>query len=101
MKKQTLTALVAALALATAPAAQAGSVHEHTGHWKYPIYAGDALLTRPLMLGVTVLGAGLYVASLPFTFLAPRSDAFGVLVADPARATFTRCLGCPLPEDLP
>ena len=48
-----------------------------------------------------MIGASVYLASLPFTILAPSSDAFSVLVADPARAAFARCLDCPLPADLP
>lgn len=57
--------------------------------------AGDALIARPLMLGATILGAGVFLVSLPFSALGGNVDEAGeTLVADPAKATFVRCLGC-------
>ncbi len=57
--------------------------------------AGDALIARPLMLGATVLGTGVFLVSLPFSALGGNVDEAGeTLVAGPAKATFVRCLGC-------
>ncbi len=56
---------------------------------------GDLLLVRPVGVLITVVGAAAYVVSLPFT--APTGgmkEAGKVLVADPAKMTFARCLGC-------
>lgn len=56
---------------------------------------GDLLIARPLLLVATVLGAGVFVVSLPFTALGGGvGDAGTALVVDPAKATFVRCLGC-------
>ena len=63
----------------------------------YIIYLGDALVTRPITLGATLVGGALYAVSLPFTYLAQSEPtALDVLVKAPAAATFTRCLGCPI-----
>lgn len=55
----------------------------------------DALAVRPLMLGMTGIGAVLFVASAPFAF---AGDSVGktwhTLVGVPAENTFIRCLGC-------
>lgn len=57
--------------------------------------AADAFLVRPVMLGGTVLGAGIYVVSLPFSLLGGNAGEAGdKLVARPFKATFLRCLGC-------
>lgn len=56
---------------------------------------GDAIIARPLLLGVTAVGAVLYVVSLPVTLLTgDADDAADALVMGPAEATFLRCLGC-------
>lgn len=55
----------------------------------------DLLIARPLLLAATVIGAGAFVVSLPFTALGGGvGDAGKALVVDPAKATFVRCLGC-------
>jgi len=62
-----------------------------------PAYAmiGDLLIARPLLVVATVIGAGVFVVSLPFTALAGGvGDAGQALVVDPAKAAFVRCLGC-------
>jgi hypothetical protein len=42
-----------------------------------------------------VIGAGVFVVSLPFTVLGGGvGDAGRALVVDPAKAAFVRCLGC-------
>jgi len=56
---------------------------------------GDLLIARPLLVVATVIGAGVFVVSLPFTALGGGvGDAGQALVVDPAKAAFVRCLGC-------
>ncbi|WP_460140725.1 multidrug transporter [Pseudomonas sp. S2_E01] len=62
-----------------------------------PAYAmlGDLLIARPLLIAATVIGAGAFVVSLPFTALGGNvGDAGQALVVDPGKAAFVRCLGC-------
>lgn len=62
-----------------------------------PAYSmvGDLLIARPLLIGATVVGAGLFVVSLPFSALGGNVGAAGkALVVDPGREAFVRCLGC-------
>jgi hypothetical protein len=55
----------------------------------------DALIARPILLAMTMVGAVVFVASLPFSLIGGNAgQAAEVLVAGPARATFARCLGC-------
>ena len=55
----------------------------------------DLMVTRPLHLTATGLGAAVFLVSLPFSALGGNVDeAAEQLVAGPARATFKRCLGC-------
>ena len=50
---------------------------------------------RPLLVVATVIGAGAFVVSLPFTALGGNvGDAGQALVVAPAKAAFVRCLGC-------
>src|SRR5690625_1953105 len=54
----------------------------------------DALLVRPLGLVATVLGAGLFVVSLPLSALGGNvGEAAQTLVVAPAEMTFVRPLG--------
>lgn len=56
---------------------------------------GDLILVRPTMFVVTVLGAGLWLVSLPFSLAGGNAKQAGdTLVAQPAMNTFVRCLGC-------
>lgn len=56
---------------------------------------GDLLIARPLLIGATVIGAGLFVVSLPFSALGGNVGAAGkALVVDPGKEAFVRCLGC-------
>ncbi|PWE41885.1 multidrug transporter [Pseudomonas prosekii] len=91
---------VVALLLSVGPPALAA---EHgSGDPRYtiqnpPAFAmiGDLLIARPLLVAATVIGAGVFVVSLPFTALGGGvGDAGQALVVDPARAAFVRCLGC-------
>jgi hypothetical protein len=55
----------------------------------------DALIVRPVLLATTIVGSAVYLVSLPFSLLGGNTAEAGeVLVAGPAKATFTRCLGC-------
>ena len=55
---------------------------------------GDAVV-RPLMLVATAAGAALFTATLPFSLLGGNAGEVGtVLVVDPFKMTFLRCLGC-------
>lgn len=57
--------------------------------------AVDALLVRPVMFGVTVVGAVTFLVSLPFSALGGNvGEAADTLVVGPAKTTFWRCLGC-------
>jgi hypothetical protein len=57
--------------------------------------AADALIARPLLLLTTAAGVMVFVISLPFSALGNNvHEAAEKLVMVPARATFTRCLGC-------
>ncbi|MET0776781.1 MAG: multidrug transporter [Pseudomonas mandelii] len=93
------TLVVALLLSVGAPALAAGS---GSGDPRYtiqnpPAYAmlGDLLIARPLLVVATVIGAGAFVVSLPFTALGGGiGDAGQALVVDPAKAAFVRCLGC-------
>ena len=54
----------------------------------------DALIVRPLGIIATILGAGLFVISLPFSALGKNvKEAGEKLVVAPAKFTFTRPLG--------
>ncbi len=56
---------------------------------------GDLLVARPLLLVATVLGSVVFIISSPFSAAGGNMDqAAETLVKKPARATFTRCLGC-------
>ncbi len=99
MRKLIFLACLLTLTIGSASAAEAGNARNArplTLSQEFVVYSGDALLTRPLLAGLTVVGAGVYTATLPFTLLAPDFSVFDVLVRQPARAAFTRCLGCEL-----
>ena len=56
----------------------------------------DGLFTRPMAVLGTIVGAGLFVATLPFSVIGGNVDEAGeALVVEPARSAFDRCLGCP------
>lgn len=57
--------------------------------------AGDLVIARPLLLGMTVLGTAAYIISLPFSLAGGNAaETAETLMIGPARATFVRCLGC-------
>jgi hypothetical protein len=55
----------------------------------------DAVLVRPLGLVFTVIGAAVFVVTLPFSALGGNVGQAGkTLVGGPFETTFVRCLGC-------
>ncbi|CAI8954595.1 multidrug transporter [Pseudomonas zeae] len=97
---KSLQTLVITLLLCSSLAVQA--TENGSGDPRYtiqnpPAYAmiGDLLIARPLLVVATVIGAGAFVVSLPFTALGGGvGDTGQALVVDPAKAAFVRCLGC-------
>lgn len=60
----------------------------------FELVAADMVIARPLWLVATVVGTGLFVASLPVAAMSKSVNSTArTLVAKPARATFTRPLG--------
>ncbi len=59
----------------------------------------DGLIMRPLSFAATVVGAAVFIATLPFSaFGGNVQESASTLVGEPARQTFTECLGC-LPHE--
>lgn len=55
----------------------------------------DAVVARPLLGLATILGAGGFVLSLPFSVAGGNVEEAGQnMVVTPFKATVTRCLGC-------
>jgi len=55
----------------------------------------DGLIYRPLAPAGTVIGTGIFIATLPFSILGGNVDEAGNrLVIEPAKVTFGSCLGC-------
>lgn len=94
--KQTLKSATLALAVAASAAAPAIANAENVTERPSGMeMTADVILVRPLTLVATVLGAGLFVVSLPFSALGGNvGEAGDTLVMTPFRATFLRCLGC-------
>ncbi len=102
------TAVVLALTtgLLALPVMADGSVSTNTtnqsGDPAYDVQApaawammGDLIIARPLLIAATVIGAGAFVISLPFTAAGGNvGEAGKALVVDPGREAFVRCLGC-------
>ncbi len=88
-----LPGAVAAALLAISPLANAAD----GGRFDDPSYGSmvvDAAVARPLGLGATVVGAALWVVTLPFSALGGNvGEAADQLILKPARYTFTRPLG--------
>lgn len=86
--------LVAAGLVVAQPVAAAGAADYEPAPPSAAAMAVDLLLVRPLGLVATVVGTGLFVASLPFSLLGMNTDeAFVRLVGQPAEFTFLRPLG--------
>ena len=55
----------------------------------------DSLIARPVLFASTVVGAGLWLVTSPFSLLGGNvGEAGEVLVLNPGKNTFVRCLGC-------
>jgi hypothetical protein len=84
-----------ALTLAAGPAA--GLAQDYRGGYVPNDGSGmllDALVVRPVMLATTIVGAGLFVVSLPFTVPSNSVEAAGrELFYKPGEYTFARPLG--------
>ncbi len=90
--KRTVAFLLAALMLTLAYSpAQAATIEEEPSS---SAIVFDVLITRPLGLVATAVGAGVFIAGLPFT-IPTRSVAVAAdkLIVDPLRFTFRRPVG--------
>lgn len=88
-----------AMALAVSPAAYSADSDKRAETTQHRPSAGamivDGLVVRPLSLAGTIIGTGLFIATLPFSAAGGNVEEAGErLVAEPARATFGQCLGC-------
>ncbi|WP_339523495.1 multidrug transporter [Pseudomonas sp. EA_35y_Pfl2_R111] len=55
----------------------------------------DLVIARPLLIAATVIGAGAFVVTLPFSAAGGNiGEAGKSLVVEPGMAAFVRCLGC-------
>ena len=89
---RSVIALFAAGLLLVSANGYAGTVEESPSA---AAMTGDALFARPLLLATTIVGAAVFVVSLPFSALGGNvGEAGDTLVVQPAKATFVRCLGC-------
>lgn len=87
-------ALTTCLALASPVLAKEGELEEPTAL----AMAGDLVLVRPVMLGVTLLGTAAFVLALPFSAAGGNvKQSAQTLVIGPGETTFVRCLGCTSP----
>lgn len=87
--------LLAASAVPLAAQAQSEPVDQRPNPFAM---VGDLLVARPIGAAMTVVGAGAFVVSLPFTALSGHvGEAAETLVLGPAETTFMRCLGCRQP----
>jgi hypothetical protein len=94
MKSRSLTVLVLLASLAISTTRLHANVP--TGHSDYSpdSMAIDAVVARPLCFAATIVGMGLFVASLPVTLVSGSTEkAAKTLVGKPAYLTFTRKLG--------
>ena len=58
----------------------------------------DLVILRPVGAVATVLGSVLWVVAAPFTLpVGGGTEAYDVLMKEPATYTFYRCLGCTRP----
>lgn len=92
------TAFMAGMLLSASVLAQENSHSPYQDHVENPgmfAMVGDLVIARPLLLGVTAIGAAAFVVSLPFTLLGGNvTEAGQELVLRPGTETFVRCLGC-------
>jgi hypothetical protein len=98
MFRITAATLALSMSIMTMPAS-AANVSGNPGYeveapHAYSIVA-DVVIARPLLIAATVIGAGLFVVTLPFTAMGGGIGRTGhALVVEPGKAAFVRCLGC-------
>lgn len=89
------TVLLTALTTTLATSVPALAAQQFEDSYRTQAAAADALIARPLGVLVTGLGAAVFVVSLPFSLIGGNvGEAADMLVVEPARETFGRCLGC-------
>ncbi len=96
-----LTAAVLALCMSMLSLPAAANTNA-SGNPEYEVDAppafamvADVVIARPLLIAATLVGAGLFVVTLPFTALGGGVGRAGqALVVEPGKAAFVRCLGC-------
>ena len=101
--RRALAVIVLSVSVATASHTDAAAREEQVGYDGSPpggyAMAVDGLLARPVLLGMTLVGVAVYLVTLPFSAIGGNAGAASEqLVVSPARATFTRCLGCVEPK---
>jgi len=102
MKRAIASMLLVTMMTVSLPASATDIVEDDTTSSRPTVYAMglDAGLVRPVGLAATVIGVGLFVATLPFSLLGGNvKESAKTLVGDPARLTFYRCLGCTTGQD--
>ena len=91
MKRLTRAVLFLSLAFCMSAPALAGPEDEPSAM----AMTGDLVVARPLGAAITVVGAAVFLASLPFSALGGNvAQSADTLVTGPASETFMRCLGC-------
>lgn len=100
MFRTTAALLALCMSLMTVSASAASSnasgnpIYEVEAPPAYSIVA-DVVIARPLLIAATVIGAGLFVVTLPFSAMGGGIGRTGkALVVEPGKAAFVRCLGC-------
>ena len=93
---KTLLSAILAVNLATASSVSFSQVSTSADEKPGPLpMFTDLLILRPIGAATMVIGAVAYVVSLPFTLPVGNATEVGkTLVAEPAKFTFARCLGC-------
>jgi hypothetical protein len=87
--------MVLTVAATISVSAQAFAAQQFNESRRTQATALDIIVARPVGIIVTGIGAVLFAVSLPFSALGGNIDeAAETLVVNPARETFTRCLGC-------
>ncbi len=91
-KSKSLLATCLALLLSLPATGWSNTIEETPGALAM---TADTIFVRPVMLVTTILGAGVFIVSSPFSALGGNIDeSWNVLVEQPFETTFVRCLGC-------
>ncbi|KGD64655.1 hypothetical protein Y5S_02021 [Alcanivorax nanhaiticus] len=95
-KRPVLASVLASAMMLTAvaplPAVAGSSAQDRPGEIAM---IADSLIARPVLFASTVVGAGLWLVTSPFSLLGGNiGEAGEVLVLNPGKSTFIRCLGC-------